>query len=275
MRTIPFMKGALVAAMFAMSFSACKKEDKDSESDFTVQSGQLGENDNIGADVDAMSDEAYNTGSVSRNGGSDPYSTLSCATVTLDTISNPHVITIDFGTGCTGVYGNVRSGVVTITYSGSYFATGSVRTITFTNYYVNGRHVEGTRTVTNNGLNSSGNYTWTVQATNMKVTRQDGSYHQWNSTRTREMIAGYGTSTIGDDIYLITGSANGSNNNGNSCTANITTALRKEMACRYIVSGVIEVTPSTGVVRTLDFGTGTCDNQATVTKNGVSRIIYL
>ena len=48
----------------------------------------------------------------------------------------------------------------------------------------------------------------------------------------------------------------------------ITSALRKEIGCRHIVSGSLALTPSGKPTRYVDFGTGACDDQATVTING-------
>ncbi|MEO0311100.1 MAG: hypothetical protein RIQ89_757 [Bacteroidota bacterium] len=274
MKTTFLNFSAVLLCASLLMITSCKKEENDNESDFTTQSSNLGESDKIGSDADDMSDEAYKTGSISLRGGQDPNSLLSsCATVTRDTVNR--TITIDFGSGCTGLDGRTRSGQILISYTGSYFTTGTVRTQTFNNYFVNGNQVTGTRIVTNNGTNTTGNYTWTVQATNMRVTKPDGSYHEWNSTRTREMLAGFGTGSLGDDVYNITGSATGTDSNGGSMTATITNPLRKELACRYIVSGTIEITPSNRPTRTLDYGNGSCDNQATVTRNGITRTITL
>jgi hypothetical protein len=53
------------------------------------------------------------------------------------------------------------------------------------------------------------------------------------------------------------------------------TPLRIELACRFIVSGTIEMRPQDRPVRLLDYGNGDCDNVATVTINGETYTIYL
>jgi hypothetical protein len=88
------------------------------------------------------------------------------------------------------------------------------------------------------------------------------------------MVAGQNTPQLSDDAYDITGSANGINRKGNAFTATITTALHVQAGCPYIESGVVEHTVNNKTY-TLDFGNGTCDNQATITVNGVSRTITL
>jgi hypothetical protein len=57
--------------------------------------------------------------------------------------------------------------------------------------------------------------------------------------------------------------------------AEILTPLRKELVCRFIVSGTIEIRPENLPVRLLDYGDGECDNIATVTINGEVYTIYL
>jgi hypothetical protein len=95
----------------------------------------------------------------------------------------------------------------------------------------------------------------------------------WNSTRTREWVAGESTTGwLGwlDDEYAITGSASGTNFEGTSFTANITEALHFPLNCWFITSGKFELTPSGKPTRYFDYGTGACDDLCTVTVNGQS-----
>ncbi len=41
-----------------------------------------------------------------------------------------------------------------------------------------------------------------------------------------------------------------------------------QMSCRNIVAGQLAITPDGKATRYINFGTGTCDNDATVTING-------
>ena len=59
--------------------------------------------------------------------------------------------------------GKNRRGIINVSYTGSYRATGSVHTITFTDYFVNDNQLLGVKTVTNTGLNTNNNPTWTVE----------------------------------------------------------------------------------------------------------------
>jgi len=272
---------SIAVSMVSLSFLAsCKKDKAEADDDATTTADQFQEAEGVSSDVDVISDIAVETHSAnfrlgSGNTAGDPFGIQSCATVTNDTVAQ--VVTVDFGSGCTGHDGRTRSGQIIIHYSGgTYFTPGFRRVVTFNNYYVNSRHLEGTRTITNNGNNQAGHLNWTVNAVNMKVTRPNGVYHVWNSLRNREMTAGDTLlSNPLDDVYSITGTASGSNSNGNSCSATITNPLIKRGDCQWIVSGTVSITPSSRPMRTLDFGNGNCDDVATVTLNGTAHIIHL
>ncbi|MBK6840009.1 MAG: hypothetical protein IPG90_18410 [Bacteroidetes bacterium] len=252
--------------------SACKKDNQNSDNkdDFSNSASDMGQVENIYSDVDNMVAQASETGAIDQRLAAPSedlqFNFSGCALVTRDTVN--HTLTIDFGTGCTGQDGRLRSGKVIVTYTGGgYFTPGASWTITFDNYFVNSRHIEGTRTVTNNGFNSSNNMNWHISAVNMKVTRTDGTWRTWNSERTREMIAGYGDSLHINDIYKVNGTATSTHSSGDVFNAVITDLIR-DNSCYWITSGTIAITPPNGVLRTIDFGNGSCDDLATVTKNG-------
>jgi len=75
-------------------------------------------------------------------------------------------------------------------------------------------------------------------------------------------VQGKGTRTWGDNVFLITGNVTTTFKDGAVFTSKITAPLRREMACRFIVSGIVEISKGDRQ-GTLDFGDGTCDNMAT------------
>lgn len=275
MRTNHLAYSILVVVVLSV-FSGCKKDKQTAEEDFTTTAIDIGQSENVSTEVDNMVSQAR-MGSFSHDNNSNPsfdqFNFHSCATVTNDSVN--HVLTFDFGTGCIGNDGKTRAGRMIVNYTGTgYFTAGSSWVMTFDSFYVNSRHIEGTRSVVNNGLNGSGNMTWSINAQNMKITRTDGSWRSWNSQRTREMVAGYGDSTWTNDVYLINGTMTGTNSSGET-TSSILTNVRRDHSCNYITSGTIEITPSSRPLRIIDFGNGTCDDLAIVTKNGISHSILL
>lgn len=275
MKTTKLTGVALLGLLsLAVMTSSCNKNVEE-----TATSEETTASDN--QEANAVGDEASNIADNAANGNNlfgrtqgvaEQLDAMSgCATITRDTLGvNNYRVTVDFGaTNCLCADGKNRRGKIIATFSGDYWTNGGVKTITFDNFYRNDNKIEGTRTVTNQGANASGNYSWKVVAANMRLTRTDGKFHTWNSERTREMLAGYNTrGNWQDDEYQITGTANGSNSNGVTYTANITTPLHRKLSCRWIDKGVIEFQNSNGKSRTLDYGDGTCDDKATVQVTG-------
>ncbi len=199
-----------------------------------------------------------------------------CVTITHDSLSNPRRIIVDYGTvNCLCRDGRLRRGQIIITYTGRYIQPGTVITHTFNNYFVNDNHVQGTKVVTNKGLNSSNNMWWTMVDSGT-ITKTNGAVITFSANRQREWIAGMLTPRRHiDDVFLIRGSSSTTRPDGRVFTVEITNDLRKELSCRWFVSGTVEMTPANRPKRILDYGNGTCDNIATVTVNGVTRTIEL
>jgi hypothetical protein len=273
MKKISLVLTIVMAALFM--FSGCKKTNN--EDDFSATKDDAFAEATFD-DVTSIADEAYTLSTSGNFKSADGRIFLSdCATVTLDTTVFPRVLTIDFGdTNCLGNDGRYRRGKILISFTGRYWQPGTIITTTFDEYYVNDNQVEGTKVVTNNGYNDSGNMNWDMSVNGIITLADGGGTISWNSQRNREWIEGISTPyNRWDNVYLITGQATGQHANGLHWTRQITSPLRIELACRFIVSGTVEITPEGKPVRILDFGDGTCDNEATVTVNGNTYTIHL
>ncbi len=187
----------------------------------------------------------------------------------------PKTITIDFGTGCTGLYDNTRSGKIIIVVTGPRKEPGSLKTVTFDNYYFNGIKVEGTKEIENMGYNNNQNLVFSVRLIDGKLTFPDGSTIERSFEHQREWIAGILTKNIWDDEFLITGTATGHSINGVAYTNTIMSALKWERACRFAVSGSVKIESDGSDPIVIDYGNGECDNGATVTRNGESKQMQL
>ncbi len=271
MKTKNALKYIMVVATVGILFTSCRrdKDDKDTDtssaSDNALAEGTYNDVHNIADEASTGNLSSYLAPASAENKAI----LTSCATITNDTSVIPHILTIDFGTvNCLCNDGRNRRGIINVSYSGLYRDSASTHTISFTNYYVNDNQVLGTKTVTNNGHNAAGNLSYSVVVNGQIIKASGGGTITWNSTRTREWIVGESTLPWNDDVYLITGSANGTNASGVSFNVTITSALRKELGCRHLVSGQLTITPSGKPTRYVDFGTGACDDQATVTING-------
>ncbi len=256
--------GIIFIAGIIITLDACKKDKDD-----TDKISQQSPNDNSDAestfsDIYDQVENGYNKAMNQKNIMAD------CPTVSLssyDTVTFPKILTIDFGSSCTSINGVERKGKIIASISGKYRNQGTIITVTFDNFYRNGNKVEGTKTITNKGRNSAGNLYYEILVENGQITSTDGKVIKWNSSRQREWLEGESTRWPNwqDDIYLITGSANGINKEGKSFTVSITKALRIALSCRYITSGTFTIQTDSDPLITVDYGNGNCDNQATIT----------
>jgi hypothetical protein len=199
-----------------------------------------------------------------------------CCTRTYDAATR--TLTLDFGrTNCLCPDGRCRRGVIKAVFSGAYRQAGAVATITHTNYFVNDNQHLGTRVITNLG---SGSFDLDVQNASI-IYANNGGTTAWASKRRYTRTAGFGTATILDDVYSITGSLAGTNRRSVSYTATIQQPLIKKftLGCaRHFVSGTIQISNSNGRTLLLNYdptGTAACDNIASVTINGNTHTITL
>lgn len=307
---LSFTLPQLITSAFIFSLltiGSCSKE-KSSGNDQEQQDASL-----TSAQYDSQSEMAFNevfddamgvnndvgmagTGVFGRGESTSGYNRLDslppCATVIIVHASTssffPVRITIDFGTtGCIRpADGHSRKGKIIIDYSNRLTLPGAIATITFDNFYVDDTKIEGTAAITNT---SSPNSTppsrqFTVDVTNGKLSTTDGNYVEWNSHKTITQTQGLSTLLYPkDDVFQIEGSANGRAQKGNLLVAwqsTITSPLIKNFECRWIVQGTVKVVRASTSANTswtglLDYGNGNCDNQATVTINGVTHQITL
>lgn len=272
----------MISALAVLSFSSCKK---DSSGVLEQTSINLADDDAV---TDAVYEDVFNTADnatiildqlgKSIDAKSETVLADSCPTITITRATAalwPKIVTVDYGTSCTGINDNVRSGKIVIEVTGPRLQFGSKRTITFVNYFFNSIKVEGTKVLENKGYNGNQNLVISVKLTDGKLTLPDGKTIERSMDHQREWVAGLFTKNIWDDECLITGTATGKNIEGIAYTNTIMTALHWTRACRFIVSGVVKIEREGMSPVELDYGTGDCDAKAVVTKDGISKEILL
>jgi hypothetical protein len=206
----------------------------------------------------------------------DPNDNCPTITVTPDDGSFPRTITIDYGdTGCTGLHGRTRRGIILVTLSDELRNPGATRTVTFDNFFVDDAQIQGTKTLTNQGLNAEGLPTFTRTVENASIIFPDGETVSWDASHTMTMIEGHNTLPLIDNVLQITGGATGINRQGNTFTTEITAPLIKRKNCPWIVSGV-HTTTADNRTWSIDYGDGACDRIATITlPNGNTRNVLI
>lgn len=181
-------------------------------------------------------------------------------------------ITVDFGTGCTDLRGNTRSGKLIFIYNGRRFMQNSTVVITGQNYAINGVKLEGTRTITNLQGSSTGSPKLNAVLTDGKATFEDGKQATRESNITWQWVRGTNAT---EDRLLIdqTSTASGTTKGGRNYTVNLLEALEYKRFCGIAVSGIKRYVINGEKEITLDYGDGNCDNEVTVTVNGIVRNI--
>ena len=199
-----------------------------------------------------------------------------CVTITVDhpdSTSFPKVITLDYGTGCTRVFKNdtiTWQGKIIITLTDRWFVKGAQHSVTFDNFYINGVKIEGTRTITNEGLNEKNHLMMKIVLENGKIIFNDTASMTRNASHEREWIRSFDPV---NDTVLITGSANGVNVKGETYERLITSPLVMVHCMDFhwrwvIVKGTIQITNSVTGVSTIDYSSNGCDGTIVIGKNG-------
>jgi len=284
MKTKCIILGVIAATAIGLIFNSCKKDIPASSSTTpatSVTSATATNTATQGATTDEAFTDAFRQVDVAaKEHLATKTDSSSCPVVTFtpaDFTTYPKSLVINFGTSCTGPDGIVRSGEILANLTACYIDSGSVTTVTFNNYYVNGNKITGTEIITNEGRNSLGHPVFGVQVINGNLYSPSG-VTSYNSTQQREWIQGYNTLLNPmDDVYLITGTASGVETTGTSFTMTITSPLQVAMDCAWIESGTLNITETGIPVITISYGngTGTCANVATVTCDGYTFIINL
>lgn len=186
----------------------------------------------------------------------------------------PKTVVLDFGTGCE-MNGVTRKGKIITVYSGPLHVPGNKAVTEFDGYQINDLKIAGRHVVQNTTEPGSNQrrFTRTVES---KVTQvSTGNWRTWSGVTVMKQIEGNGTPLWPvDDIYQFTGSRKGENSKGRKWASETKEPLIKAFTCRWISKGILLVRVN-DTVATLDFGNGTCDNEATITVNGESKVIKL
>lgn len=200
-----------------------------------------------------------------------------CRTVTVSPSGNvfPKSVTIDYGTGCDDG-GKLKKGKIIAVFSGRFKQAGTTINISFDNFYINGDKIEGTKSIVNNGPNTAENYSFTVTINHTRIRTTSGTSNTSTLTavKTITWIENSNTSPT-DDEFSMSGSLSATSAGGKTYSYTTLEPLVKKVACLYISSGKLLINITGRPQLTLDYGTGTCDNKATLSANGKTKEITL
>lgn len=233
-----------------ITFYSCKKEEPDTEAQSAVDNSICeGEFTRIGPVVNdyAMKKQGIKS---------------ACPSVSADTIIK--LMTLDYGTsGCQDTDGKSRKGKILAKFNGKWSAVGTIVVIKLQNYqvgdvYYNCDSIVIIRNSANSfSCNVVGGKSWNV-SWNL----------EWAATRIMTQTAGVGDTIASNDEFEFTGNTNGKNRDGKMYTTSISVPIQKKTSCNWIDKGRLDLTPEGHATRTVDYGIGACDNDATLTING-------
>lgn len=197
-----------------------------------------------------------------------------CVTITTVTTDKGIEKTIDFGDGCELRNGNVLSGIILLSYSKDMEAVTKTLNVSLENFTFNRVSIEGGARIVRNRTNDNGNPQSVAEA-DFDAEWPEGNTLAYSANRTREWIEGYGSGFWGDNVFLISGKATYEGKLGNVFAKSTVEPLRREMSCRFIVSGILEISRNDATA-SLDFGDGSCNTTGILTyPDGTTKEIFL
>lgn len=173
----------------------------------------------------------------------------------------PKILTLNFGTGCTGTDGRVRAGKVIMTISNYIMKPGTTITITLQGYSVNLVQLQGTKVITNQSSGTTFKYSTKVTGGIIKL---DTLTFGYSCEKVITQVEGSNTPFVTeDDSYSGTGTASLTYPGGTIVTYTTKEPLIKALKCAWIGKGKADVTFDQ-VTATIDYGAGICDDSATI-----------
>lgn len=274
-----FLAVLVLGAMIQMS---CEKDTdetsmpEDTSGFETAQLLQADEGDWISEEIVNVGEEVYSIDELSQMGKGNAGSGFipDCVTITKVITDTMVEKTIDFGEGCELPNGNVLSGIIFMSYAKDMEEATKMIELELSGFTFNEIAVEGGASILRQRANEAGNPQSDVSS-NFNATWPDGETASWEGNRTREWIEGYGSGFWGDNVFLITGSRTFVSRAGNTFNRTVIEPLRRELACRFLVSGVLQINRN-DLTAELDFGDGSCDAFGELTyPNGETETITL
>lgn len=252
-------------------FSSCSKDDDAQDPIQEVDSQITVETINKSDEMDLVEEEISNIALdilASAEAEATGFAALSdflptCAVVAVEFTETSRITTVNFGSGCELPTGNVISGSFTVTFTIDLAAPSkTIELVLSDDFFFNDINVAGATTIVRT-FNEAGNPNANKVA-NYTGTWEDGVVFTYTANKNREWIEGFATGFWGDNVFLLTGNVSFTNALGVTYTKEVTVPLKREWACRFIVSGVLELSRADASV-SLDFGDGSCDPFGTLT----------
>ncbi len=267
MKRILFFAVVVVVGLLSLTLNSCKKQTPDTETqssvDNTVCEGEFNK-----------SLPVINSITIKEQGVKD--NRTAGPTVTIDSSHMgasgfPKTMYIDFGT--TGIEDSldhkVRKGQMVVKFYNYWHIAGATAVVQLYDFKVaNSQGANFVQYSVDSIIiihNGPGSFTHNVIGGHCVASDYT---LDWSSNRTVTQTEGMTTLTPFDDVFSATGTSKGKDRNGKAYTVTIKSPIIKRATCSWMESGILDITPEGMSARTIDYGSGTCDNKASITIDG-------
>ena len=229
----------LAVVVFAFSFYACENTDEASTNQLIEE--EVLDNEMVATEIDdevlAEIDEELLSINYFKSADNEK---CPLKTVSPEDGSFPRIITKDFGDGCAIKFGVKKTGKIIITLTDKWNALNSQRIVSFEDFYINDRKVEGERIITYLGDSEAGNMLFKVEGSTI-ITKLDGKVITRTFDRVREKIIEVHSSGNKRITYSITGTITGTNGDDNVFTSTILEPIIRSPKCKWALSGIKQI----------------------------------
>ncbi|MDT0539422.1 MULTISPECIES: hypothetical protein [Croceitalea] len=273
----------MLISLACLTLFSCDKNEEESDeiisNELVITQTELqfsDESEMISEEITAIAEDVYATDEIIYTSKGSYFSDYlpECVTITTVVTETSREKTIDFGEGCELPNGNILGGIISLSYARDMELAEKTITLNLEKFTFNSVSIEGGANILRVRSNENGNPQSTADAS-FSAVWPEGETATFEGERTREWIEGYGSGFWGDNVFLITGKRTFNNKVGNTFEKEVLSPLRRELSCRFIVSGVLSISRNNANV-SLDFGDGECDAKGTLTyTDGSSDEVFL
>jgi len=161
--------------------------------------------------------------------------------------------------------GHLKRGEIISIYNKFIYNSNSQITTTFNNFYINNNLIQGKMYLENNGSNQNGFQEFSLTVDSMSMYTNNGSIDISNGIYIKQLVSGYNTQyQYLDNIYKLTGNAQGNSSNNNNFSLEISDSLNMNLSCFessscIITEGTSSLIPDGYEERIINYGNNSCD----------------
>ena len=161
--------------------------------------------------------------------------------------------------------GHLKRGEIISIYNKFIYNSNAQITTTFNNFYINNNLIQGKIHLENNGSNQNGFPEFSLTVDSMSMYTNNGSIDISNGNYIKQLVSGYNTQyQYLDNIYKLTGNAQGNSSNNNNFSLEISDSLNMNLSCFessscIITEGTSRLIPDGYEERIINYGNNSCD----------------